>query len=300
MGHAWDTQRARRAPHTQAAGRMPGLPRAGGKYYKKLKRAGREAKNFPPCCLVCAESPKFAHAETEKNAYKMKARTLLLQILLLASLGAQAQKHEFANWNRYAQANQTLGLPAKGERRVVLMGNSITDGWPGTHPQFFKDNGLIGRGISGQTSYQFLLRFRQDVINLRPKVVVINYGTNDIAENTGAYDEDLTFGNVCSMVELARYHKIKVILTSCLPAGGFGWRRGITDSMQKIRSLNERVRAYARANKIPYVDYFSAMVNDEGTAMRAEYAKDNPGVHPNAEGYTVMERLLLPVIKKLR
>lgn len=230
----------------------------------------------------------------------MKARTLLLQILLLASLGVQAQKHEFANWNRYAQDNKTIGLPAKGEHRVVLMGNSITDGWPRTRPQFFSDNKIIGRGISGQTSYQFLLRFREDVINLHPKVVVINYGTNDIAENTGPYDEDLTFGNVCSMVELARYHKIKVVLASCLPAGGFGWRRSITDSMEKIRSLNERVKAYAKENKIPYVDYFSAMVNAEGTAMRADYANDNPGVHPNAAGYAVMEGLLLPVIEKLR
>lgn len=230
----------------------------------------------------------------------MKARIILLQIMLLASLGVQAQKHEFANWNRYAQANKELGLPAKGEKRVVLMGNSITDGWPNTDPEFFKSNKIIGRGISGQTSYQFLLRFREDVINLQPKVVVINYGTNDIAENTGAYDEDLTFGNVCSMVELARYHKAKVILTSCLPAGGFGWRPSITDSMDKIRSLNERVKAYAKANKIPYVDYFAAMVNEQGTAMKAELANDNPGVHPNLKGYKVMESLLLPVIEKLR
>ena len=121
-----------------------------------------------------------------------------------------------------------------------------------------------------------------------------------IAENTGAYDEDLTYGNVLSMVELARYHKCKVILTSCLPAGGFSWRPSVTDSMDKIRKLNARVKAYAEANKIPYVDYFSAMVNAEGTAMKAELANDNPGVHPNADGYAVMESLLLPVIKKLR
>lgn len=230
----------------------------------------------------------------------MKARTFFLQILLLTSLGVQAQKHEFANWNRYAHNNKELGAPVKGEKRVVLMGNSITDGWPKTRPQFFTDNKIIGRGISGQTSYQFLLRFREDVINLQPKIVVINYGTNDIAENTGAYNENLTFGNVCSMVEMARYHKIKVILTSCLPAEGFGWRRNITDSMQKIRSLNARVKAYAKANKIPYVDYYSSMVNKEETAMKTEYANDNPGVHPNAAGYAVMEGLLLPVIEKLR
>lgn len=230
----------------------------------------------------------------------MKARIITAVALLCIALGTQAQKHDFANWKRYAGANKELGAPAKGEKRVVLMGNSITDGWPRTRPDFFKDNNLIGRGIGGQTSYQFLLRFREDVINLQPKVVVINYGTNDIAENTGEYNEDLTYGNVLSMVELARYHKCKVILTSCLPAGGFSWRPSVTDSMIKIRSLNARVKAYADAHKIPYVDYFSALLNEDGTAMKAELATDNPGVHPNAEGYAIMEKLLLPVIKKLR
>lgn len=230
----------------------------------------------------------------------MKTRIIAAIAMLSIALGTQAQKHEFGNWKRYAKANKELGAPAKGEKRVVLMGNSITDGWPHTRPDFFKNNNLIGRGIGGQTSYQFLLRFREDVINLQPKVVVINYGTNDIAENTGPYDEDLTYGNVLSMVELARYHKCKVILTSCLPAGGFSWRPAITDGMNKIRSLNARVKAYAEANKIPYVDYFNAMLNEDGTAMNPELANDNPGVHPNAAGYAIMESLLLPVIKKLR
>lgn len=223
-----------------------------------------------------------------------------LIISLLFSMGAYAQDHTFANWKRYASANEQVGLPSKGEKRVVLMGNSITDCWAQDRPEFFKDNGIIGRGIGGQTSYQFLLRYREDVINLQPKVVVINYGTNDIAENTGPYDEDLTYGNVLSMVELARYHKMKVILTSCLPAAGFGWNPTITDAMEKIIHLNNRVRAYAAENKIPYVDYFNALVTDDGRAMRPELAKDNPAVHPNDEGYKIMEDLLLPVINKLR
>lgn len=230
----------------------------------------------------------------------MKAKLFIAMALLGITLGMQAQKHTFANWGRYAKDNQELGAPAKGEKRVVLLGNSITDSWPYDRPEFFKDNNLIGRGISGQTSYQFLLRFRQDVINLQPRIVVINYGTNDVAENTGPYNEELTLGNVISMVELARYNKCKVILTSCLPAGGFAWRPAITDSMDKIRSLNARVKAYAEKNKIPYVDYFTAMLNDEGTAMRADLAKETPGVHPNAKGYAIMESLLLPVINKLR
>lgn len=230
----------------------------------------------------------------------MKPKLILAAALTLLSTLTFAQKHEFANWKRYHEANVALGAPAKGEKRVVLFGDSITDGWPKTRPEFFSSNSLIGRGIGGQTSYQFLLRFREDVVNLQPKVVVINYGTNDIAENTGAYNEDLTFGNVCSMVDIARANGIKVILTSTLPAGGFGWRKSITDSMEKIVSLNARVKAYAKENKIPFVDYFSAMVNDEGTAMKAELAKDRPGVHPNAAGYEVMENLVLPVINKER
>lgn len=230
----------------------------------------------------------------------MKTKYIAIPLMLLFATSVNAQKHEFANWNRYSKANKELGAPEKKDKRVVLMGNSITDGWPGADPEFFRDNNLIGRGISGQTSYQFLLRFREDVINLQPKIVVINYGTNDIAENTGAYNEDLTFGNVCSMVELARYHKIKVILTSCLPAGGFGWRPSITDAMQKVKSLNERVKAYAKENKIPYVDYFSALLSADGTEMNPEMAKDKPGIHPNLKGYKVMESLLLPVIEKMR
>lgn len=232
----------------------------------------------------------------------MKTRNILLLVLLFlgTSMFAQNNHHDFGNYKRYAKANKELGAPKKGEKRVVLMGNSITDGWPGARREFFRDNDLIGRGIGGQTSYQFLLRFREDVLALQPKVVVINYGTNDIAENTGTYNEDYTFGNVISMVELARYNKCKVILTSCLPAGGFSWRPAIKDAMQKVMSLNARVKAYADANKIPYVDYFSAMLSEDGTEMNPAYAKDKPGIHPNEEGYKVMESLLLPVIQKLR
>lgn len=218
--------------------------------------------------------------------------------VLMVSASAHAQKHDFAWFDRYAKANVELGQPAKGEKRVVFMGNSITEGWVNTHPEFFKTNDLIGRGIGGQTSYQFLLRFREDVIKLQPKIVVINYGTNDIAENTGKYDEELTYGNVISMVEMAKANKIKVILTSCLPAHGFGWNHSITDAMDKIRSLNARVKAYAKANKITYVDYFSALLSEDGSRMDTKYSQD--GVHPNSEGYDVMEALLLPVIEKSR
>lgn len=223
---------------------------------------------------------------------------MLAAMMLLTANNMQAQRHDFACFDCYAKANAELGKPAKGEKRVVFLGNSITWGWVDQHPEFFKENGFIGRGISGQTSYQFLLRFRQDVIDLQPKIVVINYGTNDIAENTGKYDEDQTFGNVVSMCELAKANKIKVILTSTLPAGNFPWRLEIKDSMEKIRSLNARVKAYADAHEIPFVDYFTAMLNEDGTRMNTEYTPEQ--VHPNKKGYAVMESLVLPVIKKMR
>ncbi|MGN0070192.1 MAG: SGNH/GDSL hydrolase family protein [Prevotella sp.] len=225
-----------------------------------------------------------------------------LKVLLLVAAGAffsnpaNAQRHDFANYQCYAKQNAELGKPAKGEKRVVFLGNSITEGWVNIRPEFFREHGYIGRGIGGQTSYQFLLRFRQDVIDLQPKLVVINYGTNDVAENTGKYDEDQTFGNVVSMVELARANKIKVILCSTLPARNFLWRPEIKDAMQKIRSLNKRVEAYAKANKIPYVDYFTAMLAEDGMGMKQEYTPET--VHPNAEGYKVMEALIVPAIEK--
>ena len=217
-------------------------------------------------------------------------------LLTFATLSVNAQKHDFANWKRYADANKELGLSAKGEKRVILMGNSITDGWPKARPEFFAENQLIGRGISGQTSYQFLLRFREDVIKLQPKVVVINYGTNDIAENTGEYNEDYTYGNVLSMIDIARANGIKVILTSCLPAEFFPWQPRIKDAMEKIRHLNARVEAYAKANKIPYVDYFNAMLSADGKGLDSRYSPEQ--VHPNNAGYEVMESLIVPAIKK--
>jgi len=221
-------------------------------------------------------------------------------MLICASSAGAVDATDFANYARYAEANATLdSVPAEG--RVVLMGNSITDFWPKRAPKLFEDHPeIIGRGISGQTSWQFLLRFRSDVIDLHPDVVVINYGTNDIAQNAGAYSEDVTFSNICSMVDLARANGIRVVLASTLPAGGFRWRPEVTDAMDKIRSLNARVRAYAEAENIPFADYFSAMVNDEGTAMNPAYSDETPAVHPNAAGYAVMARILLDTLGRLK
>lgn len=237
----------------------------------------------------------------------MKHKTLLTPWLLLAFIclclpltqtTAQDKKNpDWANLSRYEKQNAELPPPAKGEKRVVFMGNSITEGWVRAHPDFFKSHGYVGRGISGQTSYQFIVRFRPDVINLLPALVVINAATNDIAENTGSYNEDITFGNIVSMVELAKANKIKVILTTTLPAAAFRWNPSITDAPQKIKALNKRVEEYAKANKIPYVDYYSHLLAADGESLDAKYTND--GVHPTPAGYDIMEALIQKEIKKI-
>lgn len=220
-----------------------------------------------------------------------------LILTVLALLGAGASAQDVVHLWKYKYDNEELGAPARREKRVVLMGDSITEGWYTWAGKFFRD-GRICRGISGEVTAQMLLRFRQDVIALKPKAVVILAGTNDIALNLGAYDEDYTLGNIISMVELARKNKIKVVLCSALPAAAFPWRQEIKDAPEKISRLNARLEEYARENKIPYVDYHSALLADDGISLDPAYSPD--GVHPNAEGYKVMEKLLLPVLKKVR
>ena len=227
----------------------------------------------------------------------LKLGLCLAVTLVFSSMEVMAQKNnDWARLGRYAKANKELPAPAKKEKRVVFMGNSITEGWVKIRPDFFEENGYIGRGISGQTSYQFVVRFRPDVINLKPKLVVINAGTNDVAENTGPFDLQTTFGNIVSMVELAKANKIKVILTSVLPAAKFGWNKSIKDAPAKIEALNALIKEYAKKNKIPYVDYYTPMVTGADRALNPAYSKD--GVHPTEAGYEVMEALIKPAIDK--
>lgn len=220
--------------------------------------------------------------------YMKHIRTILLGAALLLSAAAWGQKIPL-HLEKYAEA------PVPERVRTVFMGDSITEGWPKKHGAFFDGTGRVGRGISGETTASMVLRFRQDVVAHHPKYVVINGGTNDIALNAGFYDEDYTFGNLVTMVELARAAKIRPVLTSVLPAAGFRWRPEVKDAPEKIQSLNARIRAYAASKHIPYVDYYPALVAGDGRSLRAEYSPD--GVHPNAEGYAVMEALVTRVVR---
>lgn len=223
-------------------------------------------------------------------------KILAIAAITCMALTTNAQRSkDWAQLYKYTGANIELNNQKNSGKRVVLLGNSITEYWVSKHPDFFKRTGYIGRGISGQTSYQFLVRFREDIVNLKPKVVVINVGTNDIAENTGPYFEDRTMGNIMSMVEIARANKINVILSSVLPCKKMYWS-GASNVADKIASLNKRIAEYAQKNKLPYIDYYSAMVEGEERALNQKYTED--GTHPNAAGYDVMEPLLEAAVRK--
>ncbi|MEO6497584.1 MAG: GDSL-type esterase/lipase family protein, partial [Mucilaginibacter sp.] len=189
---------------------------------------------------------------------------------------------------KYREANEKDALLPAAKRKVVFMGNSITEYWNDMDPAYFKDNGYINRGIGGQVSAQMLVRFREDVIALKPFAVVIEAGTNDIAENRGPISLEAIFGNMASMCELAMAHGIKPILGSVPPAIEFSWHRGLLPA-PKIMKLNEMLKAYAAKNNIEYIDYWSALRNDEN-GFKIELAQDRLA-HPNLAGYKIMEPL---------
>lgn len=223
---------------------------------------------------------------------KNQKNTLLLFVFLLIAGYSYAQ--DWANTARFKDENAKLATPAKGENRVVFMGNSITEGWINTNPEFFAGKSYVNRGISGQTTPQMLVRFRPDVINLNPKVVVILAGTNDIAGNTGPSTLKMIMDNLISMAELAKANQIKVVLSSVLPAFDYPWKPGL-EPAGKIVMLNEMIKEYAAKNAIVYLDYFSAMA-DERKGLSKELSGD--GVHPNKAGYQIMEPLAEEAIKK--
>ena len=234
---------------------------------------------------------------TRFSSLFMKRILLVIMFIWNLLLGQDAVAADWANKQCYAQANRELMAGDPDPQRVVMMGNSITEFWYETHPGFFHNNHLVGRGISGQVSSQMLARFRQDVINLEPRIVVINCGTNDIAENNGPYDEDITMDNIKSMTELALAHGIEVVLTSVLPCDQFCWNTSVVDAPEKINRLNERIMEYAgSAEHVHYLDYFTSMTQD-GRAMIRSYTDD--GVHPNAAGYDIMEANLLEMLESI-
>ena len=204
-------------------------------------------------------------------------------------------KNDWPNLARYNEDNKRIAPPAKNEQRVVFMGDSITDSWDDpVYGGFFPGKPYINRGISGQTTPQMLIRFRPDVLALKPRVVVILAGTNDIAGNTGPMTLEMIEDNLKSMAELAAANGIRVVLASVLPVSDYELRDGkpITQTVrrppEKILALNKWLQDFARQRGYVYLDYFSATVDDKGF-LKNELSDD--GLHPNAAGYKVMAPL---------
>jgi lysophospholipase L1-like esterase len=211
-----------------------------------------------------------------------------------AAPAAKKPGPDWPNLGRYRDADAQLPPPARGEDRVVFMGDSITDAWGRSVGEFFPGKPYVNRGISGQTTPQMLIRFRPDVVALKPKVVVINAGINDIAGNTGPTTVEAIEDNLMSMADIARVNGIRVVLASITPAKAFPWRKEI-DPRDEIHTLNAWMKDYATKNKMVYLDYFSALVDDEG-GFQSNLTLD--GVHPNAAGYAVMSPLAQKAIQQ--
>ncbi|MFM2368581.1 MAG: hypothetical protein RL619_881 [Bacteroidota bacterium] len=225
----------------------------------------------------------------------MKNTTLLYCILFLTSfMGGKAHAQDWPNLNKYQNENTNLEPAAAGQKRIVFMGDSITEFWTTINPEYFSDKPYINRGISGQTTPQMLVRFRADVIALKPAAVIILAGINDIAGNTGPATLDMIKNNIFSMAELAKVNQIKVILCSVLPALDFPWKPN-QNPAEKVVTLNEMIKNYAATNGIVYLDYYSAMV-DGRKGLLASYSND--GLHPNKTGYQVMAPLAEEAITK--
>jgi lysophospholipase L1-like esterase len=245
------------------------------------------------------------------------ARTLLTLLLVLTTHAGSAQQptaapsdpiqlqsqltrdekilHDWPNLGRYREENASIAAPAPGEERVVFMGDSITDFWGRARGKFFPGKPYINRGISGQTTPQMLIRFRADVINLKPKAVIIFAGTNDIAGNTGPESPTDIEANLASMVQLAQANKIRVVMASVTPVCDYIKPQTTRRPPDQIVALNEWIQDYAAKNGAVYLDYYSAML-DEHKMLRQELTYD--GLHPNDAGYEVMSPLAAAAISK--
>lgn len=200
---------------------------------------------------------------------------------------------DWANLSRYRAENAGLAAPATGEDRVVFMGDSITDGWGHGPDQFFPGKPYINRGISGQTTPQMLLRFRPDVLALKPKAVVILAGTNDIAGNTGPESLEDIEGNLASMAQLAQANGIRVVLSSVTPVCDYITPQTGRRPPEKILALNDWIRAYCARNGFTYLDYYPALL-DENKMLKKELTRD--GLHPNTAGYAIMGPMALKAV----
>lgn len=247
-----------------------------------------EAQQGPP--------PRTAPGAPQSTQPAPAAATAATPSSALSPAACEAMAKKLEDWpqlGRYAAAD--AALPANEPGRVVFYGDSITDAWVRNGGKFFPGKPYVNRGISGQTTEQMVVRFRQDVVNLHPVAVVILAGTNDIAGNTGPESPETIEDGFRSMVDLARANNIKIVLASVLPAARYPWRPGVPDPPGRIRALNDWLKSYAASQNLAYLDYYSAMADANG-GMKPGISID--GVHPNAAGYAIMEPLAEAALAK--
>ena len=200
---------------------------------------------------------------------------------------------DWPNLAKYREANENLKNSSSGGDRVVLVGDSITEGWTEFNPEFFQENNIINRGVSGQTTPQMLIRFKQDAVHLNPKIIIINGGTNDIWGNTGPSTPDMIIDNLCSMAEIAAKNDINVALSTILPVYKYPERDDIIDPPKTISLINSVLLDYCKENCLNFLDYYTPMVDDK-KGLSSDYGTD--GVHPNKDGYNVMENVVREAI----
>jgi lysophospholipase L1-like esterase len=244
------------------------------------------------CAAFVLASTRGNAAQTAAPAVAPPPQAATTQTAPVTPVPALIKPMDWPQLGRYRDANAALPPPTSGENRVIFFGDSITDAW--RLADYFPGKPYINRGISGQTTQQMVIRFRQDVIALHPAVVVVLAGTNDIAGNTGPTTLEEIEGNFTSMAELARVNGIRMVLASVLPVFDYRWRPGL-EPVPKIAALNEWLKNYAAAHGLIYLDYYTQM-QDERHGMPASLSAD--GVHPNKAGYEVMTPLAEQAIAK--
>ena len=200
---------------------------------------------------------------------------------------------DWPNLAKYREANEKLKSSFSNGDRIVLIGDSITEGWTEFNPKFFQQNNFVNRGISGQTTPQMLVRFKQDAVHLNPQIIVINGGTNDIWGNTGPSTPEMIIDNICSMAEIAVKNDINVALSTILPVYKYPDRDDIIDPPKTISLVNSVLSEYCKQKGYNFLDYYSPMVDDK-KGLRSDYGTD--GVHPNKEGYGVMKNVIRETI----
>ncbi len=222
----------------------------------------------------------------------MKKTALIILMLTMSVFGFSQE--DWFGFNRYKADNKRI-IKSEEFPEVVFMGNSITELWATYHPDFFSSHNYCGRGIGGQTSAQMLARFTADVINLRPKAVVIMAGTNDVAQNIYWVEPDKVVDNVVAMCLLARANDIVPIISSIPPCAAFRWNPEIENAAWTIVDINKHLKAYAEANSIVYVDYHVALADSYNGFIKK---LSDDGCHPNPDTYYIMESLVLKAISE--